>query len=271
MAGERLRWRDPGWEPVGDGDLAGLCVVDSWLMHDGYMRAPERHARRFAAACAETCSIPPGQTTEFFWSAVARVPLSGRWFPRVELVEVAGMPRLQVWIRLAPTRGDTVRLWAGPAGDRRTRPVVKGPDLGHLADLRAAAVEHGADEALILSAAAGVLEGASTSILWWRDDVLCAPPQNGRVLPGVTRAVLFQLAAAAGIATRCETPSPADLDGLETWAVNALHGIRPVTGWLGTPVRPGSADRLNEWNVRLEQTAVHASARRLAAARTAAN
>lgn len=271
MPGERLLWMEPGWEPAPGADETTLRAMDSWLARDGYMRAPELHARRFAAACATTSAIPAAQATAFFWSAVDRIPSSGRWFPRVELVEAAGVPRLRLWLRPAPPLGDVVRLWAAAAPDRRTRPTVKGADLGHLTGLRREAAGHGADEAVILSAAGGVLEGASTSILWWRGDVLCAPPQDGQLLPGVTRALLFRLAAAEGLATCCETPEPAELDGLETWAVNALHGIRPVTGWLGAAVSPGSADRAGEWAVRLERMAVRPSGQRFVPARATAS
>ena len=73
-----------------------------------------------------------------------------------------------------------------------------------------------------------MLEGGTTSLLWWREGTLCAPPPRAPVLPGITRSLLLAHAAAVAF----ENVTPADLAGLEVWAVNALYGIRPVTAWL---------------------------------------
>jgi hypothetical protein len=54
-------------------------------------------------------------------------------------------------------------------------------------------------------------------------------------------AVLLADAAVAGTPVAFESRTPAELAGLEVWAVNALHGIRPVTGWVGAPINAGSA------------------------------
>ena len=79
--------------------------------------------------------------------------------------------------------------------------ACKGPDLDLLAELRAEAVAGGADEALLLDHQGHILEGTTTSLLWWRDDVLCAPALTGSVLPGVTRRILLAEAARAGFRT----------------------------------------------------------------------
>ncbi|SMQ18427.1 hypothetical protein SAMN06272771_4877 [Streptomyces sp. Ag82_O1-12] len=44
----------------------------------------------------------------------------------------------------------------------------------------------------------------------------------------------------------------AGLDGREVWLVNALHGIRPVTGWAGRPMRVPPAERADEWRTWLD-------------------
>lgn len=262
MAGETLVWTDGGWATPLDCESDPPAIVDSWLVRDGRMRAPERHADRFRTACASVLAVPFGRTEEFFWAAVGRIPVSGDWFPRVELVVTDAGARFQLGLRPSPARHDTVRLWLSPSADQRSLPTAKGPDLEHLAGLRHAATERGADEAVIRSAAGAVLEGTTTSILWWRDDVLCAPPQTGRVLPGVTRAVITALAARDGIDTRWETCPPEQLDGLEVWAVNALHGIRPVTAWFGASVRSGPATRAAAWQARLADEAISLSHQR---------
>jgi len=73
-------------------------------------------------------------------------------------------------------------------------------------------------------------------------------PPEGTVLvvtsPGwrPTSPLLVAAAEAAGTPVREEEATPAELADLPVWAINALHGIRPVTGWAGLaetpPVRP---------------------------------
>jgi branched-subunit amino acid aminotransferase/4-amino-4-deoxychorismate lyase len=172
-------------------------------------------------------------------------------------VELVGSdaPELQLWIRPAPARGDAVRLWISAEPDRRVHPSVKGADLDHLAGLRQEAADAGADEALILATDGRIREGASTSILWWRRDVLCAPPETPEILPGVTRTVLLRLAAEHGIRVEFEEPTPPELAGREVWAVNALHGIRPVSRWVGALIDAGPAHRARRWNAQLDRLA----------------
>lgn len=178
-------WWDDGWSP--SHAIGTVRIVDSWLVDEGRVRGFSRHAERFAKACSRFA----GPGTDRFLRAVAEsLPARGRWFPRVELVETGSRTRLRLWLRPAPPRTTTVRLWdSGP--DRRSLPMVKGFDLDHLAALRAAAIAAGADEALLLSAEGHVLEGSATSILWWRGDTLCGPPPRCRPAarnhPGVAR------------------------------------------------------------------------------------
>jgi branched-subunit amino acid aminotransferase/4-amino-4-deoxychorismate lyase len=163
---------------------------------------------------------------------MARIAPTGRWFPRAELVDADGRPWLQLRIRPAPPQGHSVRLWICPSPDARTNPSVKGPDLDWLAAQRKSAVAAGADEAVLLSEHGHVREGSTTAILWWREDTLCTPPDDGRLLPSVTRELLLEAAGAAGVPVSLSEATPAELSGLEVWAVNALHGIRPVTAWI---------------------------------------
>jgi branched-subunit amino acid aminotransferase/4-amino-4-deoxychorismate lyase len=145
-----------------------------------------------------------------------------------------------------------VRLWISDAPDGRYRPAVKGTDLGYLLGLRRLAVAKGADEALILSREGRVREGSTTSILWWRGDTLLAPPLSADLLAGVTRELLLDAVTTRGLCVASESPAPAELDGIEVWAVNALHGIRPVTGWLGARIKAGPAVRAARWNAYLD-------------------
>ena len=49
--------------------------------------------------------------------------------------------------------------------------------------------------------------------------------------------------------SRCD---PEELDGLEVWALNALHGIRIVTSWIDGPATAEEPGRLATWQARLD-------------------
>jgi branched-subunit amino acid aminotransferase/4-amino-4-deoxychorismate lyase len=213
-----------------------MKAADSWLVVDGRARAVDRHWARFTAACER-------DLTEFRAEVERAIPASGRWFPRVELHDDG---ELAFQVRPAPQREPTVTAWIADADPRRA-PRVKGPDLERLAALRLRAQAHGAGEALIADAEGRLLEGAYTSLLWWDGDALCAVPDDAPILPGITRALLIELAG--GVELR--RPAPGELAGRETWLVSALHGIRAVTRWVGG-LEPGEAARAAAWQRRLE-------------------
>jgi branched-subunit amino acid aminotransferase/4-amino-4-deoxychorismate lyase len=216
--------------------MTELLAADSWLVEDGHARAVDRHWARFSAACGI-------ELAELRAEVERAVPAQGRWFPRVEL-HADG--ELAFHVRPAPPREPTVSAWIAD-DDPRTTPRVKGPDLERLAALRGRAATHGAQEAVIADSEGRLLEGAYTSLLWWEGETLCAVPDDAPILPGITRALLIELAGAVEL----RRPAPQDLAGRETWLVSALHGIRAVTRWVGGP-EPGDARRAAEWQRRLE-------------------
>lgn len=230
--GVRRWWdADGGWSTA---DAAGtVLVIDSWLVDEGRVRGLDRHAKRFGSACDRFSGPGEDRTNRFLRAVAESLPARSRWFPRVELVEAGSRTRLRMWQRPAPPRTATVRLWTAAGPDRRRLPAVKGADLDHLASLRAAAATAGADEALLVSKEGHVVEGASTSIVWWRGDTLCGPPPGPGLLPGITHALLSELARRAGHQVVTEQATVRDLVGVPVWTLNALHGIRPVTEGLG--------------------------------------
>jgi len=148
------------------------------------------------------------------------------------------------WVRPAPPESTEVRLWVHPEPDPRRQPRVKGPDLAVLAGLRGRARRHAADDAVLLAADGSVLEAAHSALLWWRGEVLCHPCPELPILPSVTARRVLARARAEGIPVLAERCSWSALLDAEVWAVNALHGVRPVTRWRGPgrDVRPPRAD-----------------------------
>ncbi|MER5792385.1 aminotransferase class IV [Streptomyces sp. NPDC001980] len=237
-----------GLRPVPDVDEP-LLVADSWLVRDGRVRGLDRHRDRFVRSCGE-CDGPPAYRLLEFWRAVtAALPRTGEWFPRVELTP----HHVRLRLRPAPPLGSTVEVWAAGQPDPRTVPRRKGPDLDVLARLRARAVEAGAQEAVLVGPSGVVLEAATTSVLWWEDDTLCLPPPRLPLLPGVTLALIQERAERTGIGVAHRERTLAELADREVWLVNALHGIRPVTRWVGGPAGVGSAVRVPEWRAWLDE------------------
>jgi branched-subunit amino acid aminotransferase/4-amino-4-deoxychorismate lyase len=113
----------------------------------------------------------------------------------------------------------------------------------------------GASEALLTTRSGLVLEATNSSVLWWEGPCLCAPSPELRILPGVTAGLLQEIAARFGTRMGHRRRRVQDLDGCEAWLVNALHGIRTVSAWVGTSVVAGPALRAPEWQARLEACA----------------
>ena len=224
-----------------------IVAADSWLVHDGDVLALDLHRERFLGAVGETAGAAA------FWdAAIAAIPREGDWFPRVELQARNGGTLFVFRLRSAPELHRSIRLVSADH-DPRTVPGIKGPDTDVLLALRTAAQQRGADEAVILSPDGAIVEGATTSLLWWRGDALCAPsPELARV-DSVTARSVIALATALGLDILYESVPPGDLDGLEIWALSALHGIRIVTEWVSGPSTAELPGRLGVWRSRLER------------------
>jgi branched-subunit amino acid aminotransferase/4-amino-4-deoxychorismate lyase len=228
--------------------MTDLLAADSWLVDDGRVRAVERHWARFGATCREH-GIEPGALAELRAEVAGAVPTRGRWFPRVEL---RADGELAFQVRPAPAREPTVVAWVADVADPRREPRRKGPDLARLAALRERAATRGADEAVISDGDGRLLEGAFTSLLWWEGEMLCAVPDDAPILPGITRALLLELARDRGTPVARRRPRPQEMAERETWLVSALHGIRVVTAWANGGPPAGGAPRAGGWQRLLD-------------------
>lgn len=228
-----------------------LEVADSWLVQDGRVRHLQEHYSRFARWVIE--KDPSLEFGDFFQLVTALTPRNGAWFPRIEFINNQELKQSQLLLRmrLAPELEGTISLWSFNEPDPRISPLVKGPDLSLGMQMRRAAQMHGADEAVLLSPDGFIIEGALSSIVWFRDDVLYAPGNDFDWIPSITRQEVFSIAESMGLQTRTEKVKPADLVDLEIWALSSLHGIRAVDQWidLGGPV--GAPRHLDAFNKRM--------------------
>lgn len=238
---------------IGDASAeVNLAVADSWLVEDGKVRDLEAHFSRFGQWVSQIDPSSANQLTDFFEAVREAIPKTGRWFPRIELhSEAIEGERLYLRLREAPSALTTAILWTNPESDPRSNPLVKGPDLSLGMQMRRAAQMHGADEAVILNEDGFVAEGALSSLVWWRDDVLCAPGPEIEWLESITRSKIFAIAESMGLKTRFESVQPQELAGLEIWSLSSLQGIRLVTDWVDLNARVGQPKYFDSFVKRL--------------------
>ena len=236
------RWNGEALDLLDYCELTETTIVaaDSWLVDDGRTLAIDLHRSRFLEHA-------PG-AEEFWDAAIAAIPLEGAWFPRVELHSNG---RMLFRLRSAPERTLSLTLATHHGPEQRTTPTTKGPDLVAMRRLRATAQVAGADEAVILTPDGFVVEGSYSALVWWRGAILCLPPAEFERVPSVTARSLIGLATALGVETLEEAVTPAELDGTELWALNALQGPRIVTSWIDGPGTAELPGRLSQWRLRL--------------------
>jgi branched-subunit amino acid aminotransferase/4-amino-4-deoxychorismate lyase len=224
---------------------AAIVAADSWLVADSLVLALALHRDRFLAAAS-----PVSADAERFWdAAIATIPRTGEWFPRVEVHSNA---ELVLRLRSAPPRERSVAVATWMGAEPRTVPTIKGPDLERMAEIRAAVQPDGAGEAILLTPDGYVVEGAYSGLLWWRGEILCGPLTEFDRVDSVTARSVLTLARAFGFDTHEEAVTPNELDGVELWALSALHGIRIVTNWVDGPSLAEQPGRLATWRARLE-------------------
>jgi branched-subunit amino acid aminotransferase/4-amino-4-deoxychorismate lyase len=117
--------------------------------------------------------------------------------------------------------------------------------------LRTQAQKQGADEAVILTTDGYVVESSQSAIVWWRGSILCSPPPEFARVDSVTARSLLGLAGALGVELHTEAVTPAELSGVEVWALNALHGCRIITTWIDGPELAELPNRLALWRDKL--------------------
>ena len=108
--------------------------------------------------------------------------------------------------------------------------------------LRQQALDQGAAEAILIRRGE-VTEGAASNLFVVLDGVLVTPPKGPRLLPGITRDLIIEIAAGNGIDCREGTVTSADLSrAQEIWLTSSTREILPVTRLDGREVgggRPG--------------------------------
>jgi len=207
--GRLVRGEEAALSVFDRGARDGGGLFETLRVERGRPFAWERHVERLVLAAAELgFPVPPapaglrGALDELLAAlaladAVVRITITRGI--------AGGRPtRAGAWLEAEPLAG---RLWPGTrrgAADAIVSPTPFSPGwLGRYKttsrlawDLaREQARAAGADEALLVSPAGHVLEGAASNVFVVRDDEVLTPPLADDVLPGVTRALALELCA----------------------------------------------------------------------------
>lgn len=230
-----------------------LVVADSFRVREWHgtaeVRAFDAHLARFTDSALRAAGGPLTPLAGFLAHARERIARHGEGNPRLELWESPdGAHRLNLLERPLPELRTEIALRAAGRVEL-DHPERKGPNIQRLIALNASL---GA-EALLTDRTGAVTEGATTALLWWDGDTLCSAASAQRVR-SVTEGVLVEAAAALGARHDTRSVTPAELARHELWAVNALHGLRPVTELDGTRMPDPDPERLAAFLAALDRS-----------------
>ena len=206
---------------------AGAALFETVLVRDGVVLEAADHTERLARSWWELTRTPAPPGVPAALAAAARALPAGWHRLRVD----AGAHGLRTTAAPVPPPRP---LAARPGLELRAAAVgVLGLPRHKLADradleaLEAGVSDHDREAVLLVDPAGLVLESTRANVLAVTGGVLCTPPLDGRVLPGVTRQVLLDLAADLGVPVRvAPLPLAALLDADGVLLTNAVRGVR---------------------------------------------
>lgn len=234
-----------------------LMVADSFRVRDfqsvPQVRGLSLHVARFTSAVVAACedtraSLPEHRLEEFLSDSMSQIAAYGAGNPRLELWGGPELvPELQLSLRPLPALHETIELRSATRVDTYA-PERKGANIGLFAQLSRSL---GA-EALLIAADGTVIEGTTTSIVWWQGTSGYVVESNARV-HSVTEQLINQIAIDRGERLTPSRTTAEHLRAHEVWAVNALHGIRRVTRINGEPQVAGDSHRLHAYRDALDR------------------
>jgi D-alanine transaminase len=247
--------------PVEDRGFAfGDGVYEVWRVVNGRLFESERHLARLVSGLAELRITPPEIARPEVLAAVA-----DRLLAESELTDGEATLYVEITRGVAPRThqfpspavAPTVYATANrftPADEIRARGAscITVPDVRWLrCDVktiqllpnvmaRQAAAERGAIEGIMVRDGV-VTEGSHTNVVGVLDGVLRTHPTNNLILPGVTRAVVLDLARSAGFEVSEDAIAERDLRRLEElFLVGTTTDVMPIVRLNEQPVGSGA-------------------------------
>lgn len=226
-------------DPLAQGESPELA--DSFLYRDGYVRARNHHLNRFRNDLMHHDMRLAERLDAFVAACAAELTHEHEAFPRFDVVSG------ELWLRVRPAPEHSSSVTAVTVPNVFHNASRKGPNIAEYAALNAA---HQA-EVIRLDAEGFVLEGVTSALLLWQGNELFAAVEDDRVT-STTEQFVRETASRQGIRINTARVRPQDLERLEVWAVNALHGIRRVTAINGTDAPTGDEQRLASFRADFE-------------------
>ena len=199
---------------------SGLSVFETLRTYGGSAVFLERHLARLADGAARLrirCPIPTLR------QEVLRVIQGWGFDIKVRITLFGGGVRTVCAAPMSHSPSSlsvAVRPWPGPSGIDDIKHGARAP---WVISVR----ESGADDVL-WCADGHYLEATTGNVLAVCAGTIVTPPLDGRILPGITRGVLLEIANALGIPVR-EVPLPVDAVVDELYLSSSLKILAPVT------------------------------------------
>ncbi len=205
-------------------------LFETMLWRRGVLRAPELHLRRLEAGARRL-----------------GLPWAGIW-PQ-EMADFLSLVEEEAAVRLLLLPDGTRQISAAPPPPKRRQilrlspplPSPFPPDVKFRARSHWQAAEQKLGAELLFTEGGHYLETSRANLYAEANGCLLTPPNDGRILPGVTRHIVMELAFAGGIPLR-EAPVPADPD-LPLYLSSALRGFCPVEQVEGHTLQEGPLGR----------------------------
>ncbi len=167
-----------------------LGVFETLLVRDRRAQALDAHLERLTSSVSELYGLEPPPD---LCDSVKRLAAGddGAWRVRIDAVPAGG--ELRIELTSSPLRD-------GPAASVICNPVVVPGGLGRHKWVDRRLIDSLAADGrvpLLVDSNGDVLEAAIANVWVIEDGRLVTPPADGRILPGVTRAMLLELAPAS--------------------------------------------------------------------------
>lgn len=227
---------------LGPAVLGGEGLFETLPVRGGRPLFLSRHLRRLASAALALGLGPiPGDET---WRNDIRllVAAAGIEDLAVRFVVLSDGERVRRFVGatgLPPDAGQPVRLGLADPEVNGARVLAAWKTLNYLQSRRAHALgaARGLDEVVFTLPDGTVLEGTRSSVFVVRDGVLWTPPLSLPILPGVTRELVLEVAAEAGISSQERAFA---LDALrradEVFITASVRGLRSVRSFESMPL-----------------------------------
>lgn len=241
--GRVVRGEDATLSVFDRGARDGGGIFETLRVYGGRPFAWRRHMERLVLAAAELGFPVPAAPAELRGGLDALLEAQGLTDAVVRVTVTRGVAggrptRAGAWVDAEPLGG---RLWAGTRSGAGSAVLSRLPfEPGRLGrykttsrlafDLaREEARAAGVDEALLVSPAGQVLEGAASNVFLVSAGEVVTPPLSLPVLPGVTRAIVLELCRERGLRHREAAFPPAHLDSAgEAFLTNSAQEILPL-------------------------------------------